>query len=76
MPIWNNRPKNLQRFAICVNQNYLRRFIEVHNLVKKIKKRWARMGKCIYQFMSYPKEIEYFSEEKVTLFFLIFFACG
>ncbi len=72
MLICNNRQIFLKKFTICINQNYLQRFIEVHNLAKKIKKRWARMGKGMCQFRSSPKEIEYFGEDKVNFFFEIF----
>jgi len=53
----------------CVNQNYPRRFVKMHNLAKKIRKRWARIGEGMCQFRSSLKEIEYSSEDKVTFYF-------
>jgi len=46
-----------------------RRFAKVHNLTKKISEGWKRMEQGMCQFGSSPKEIEYFGEDKVILFF-------
>jgi hypothetical protein len=72
MPICNNKWKSLQRLMICVNQNYSGRFVEMHNLAKKIRNSEVRMGEGTCQFKSSFKEIEYFDEGKV-IFFLEFF---
>jgi hypothetical protein len=49
--------KSLQRLEICIYQSCPWIFAKVHNLAKKFKKRWARMGESMCQFKSSPKEI-------------------
>jgi hypothetical protein len=45
-----------------------RRFAKMHNLAKKIYKGLVRMGEGMCEFMSPPKEIEYFNEYKAMFF--------
>jgi hypothetical protein len=45
----------------------------MHNLTKKLRKRWAKLRKGMCQFKFSPKEIEYLSADNVTFFFEFFF---
>jgi hypothetical protein len=46
-----------------------RRFVKVHNLAKKNQERVSKNGRRHMLIKVFPKEIEYFNEDKVTFYF-------
>jgi hypothetical protein len=54
---------------ICVNQNYSRRFAKCIIWPKKLGKGRQEWEKAYVNSNPSPKEIEYFGEDKVILFF-------
>jgi len=52
-----------------------RRFVKVHNLAQKNQEKVSKNGRRHVLIKVFPKEIEYFNEDKVTFYFFLIFVC-